>query len=88
MCWELSFRLYDKLKTRADFGMKKRISVDWVELAIELFAIIVGIVIACLFPLPIFEEWPELAILLGGIIVIGVMAIGALIVHLIKRKRK
>ena len=67
--------------------MKKYISENWFEMLIELVIIALGIIIVCLFPLPIFEEWPELAMLIGAAIVVAVAGLGALIIHLIKRKR-
>lgn len=59
---------------------------DWLEFAIELGAIVVGIAIVWLFPIP-FEEWPELAILIGAVIIVGIGGLAALIIHLIKRKK-
>ena len=68
--------------------MKKFITENGFELLIELGALVVGIAIVCLFPLPIFEEWPELAMLIGAVLVVGVVGLVAMIIHLIKRKRK
>lgn len=69
-------------------GIKNMLFEGGVEFAIEFFGIILGIAITCLFPLPIFEEWPELAIFIGAIIIVGLMGVGLLIAHLIKAKIK
>ena len=67
--------------------MKKFITENGFELLIELGALVVGIAIACLFPLPIFEECPELAMLIGAVIVLVIVGLVAGIIHLIKRKK-
>lgn len=67
--------------------MKKFITENGFELLIELGALVVGIAIACLFPLPIFEEWPELAMLIGAVIVLVIVGLVATLIHLIKRKK-
>ena len=66
--------------------LKDRLTEGAFELLLELGAIVVGIVIVCLFPLPIFEDWPELAIFLGALIVMGIGGLAASMMHLIKRK--
>lgn len=67
--------------------MKKFITENGFELLIELGAILIGIVIVCLFPLPIFEEWPELAMLIGAVIVLVIVGLVAGMIHLVKRKK-
>ena len=68
--------------------MKKFITENGFELLIELGALVVGIAIVCLFPLPIFEDWPELAMLIGAVIVLVIVGLVAGIIHLIKRKKR
>lgn len=60
---------------------------DWFEFIIEVGSIMIGFAILCIFPIGIFERWPDLAVLIGAVIIIAVIAIVWLIIHLIKRNR-
>lgn len=79
------------MKSKKNFGgrklFKNPLAVDWIEFLIEFGAIAVGFAILLLFPGGVFEDHPDLAILIGALVIVGIIGLVALVIHLINRKR-
>lgn len=79
-------KMINQKRSGSGFSFRNLIHGDWFEFLFELGAIAIGFAIVCIFPTGIFEKWPDLAILLGAAIIIGILGIVWLIRYLIRRK--